>query len=202
MACKLPHLHASGDDHNSFLCCIGLLFSRRSRNRQEKRKIKKLGGKMKGSVNILIADDQPYLKELFCRDPNGKSYSVLSACDAKSVDQCLEDSTPDLVLLEISLNGFEGWDVLHHVKRNNPYLPVLIVTSYDSYINDPRVRAADGYVVKDFVRSDRLKEEITRVLARKKVTEGTGIGKEEQIISPLPQLTTPSPLTQDFGGTV
>ncbi|HUT71590.1 MAG TPA: response regulator [Desulfatiglandales bacterium] len=158
---------------------------------------------MATSVNLLIADDQPYLKELFCRDPNGKSCSVLSASDAKSVDQCLEDSTPDLVLLEISLNGFEGWDVLHHIKNNRPHLPVLIVTSYDSYLDDPRVTAADGYVVtKDFVRSDRLKEEITRVLGRKKVTEGTVIGKGEQIISPLPQLTTPSPLTQDFGGTV
>jgi CheY-like chemotaxis protein len=162
----------------------------------------KLGGKMEAPVNILIADDQPYLKELFCRDPNGKSYSVLSACDAESVDQCLEDSTPDLVLLEISLNGFEGWDVLHHIKNKRPHLPVLIVTSYDSYLDDPRVTEADGYVVKDFVCSDRLKEAITKVLGRKKVTEGAGMGKEEQIISPLPQPTTSSPLTQDFGGTV
>ena len=126
-------------------------------------------------VNLLIADDQPYLRELFCRSSNGKNYSVLSACDAESVNRRLEDSTPDLVLLEISLNGFEGWDVLHHIKNKRPHLPVLIVTSYDSYRNDPRITVADGYVVKDFVRSDQLSQEIVRVLGRKKVAEGVDI---------------------------
>jgi DNA-binding response OmpR family regulator len=157
---------------------------------------------MTTSANILIADDQPYLKELFCLDSNERSYSVLSACDGESVNRRLEDLTPDLVLLEISLNGFEGWDVLYHIKKRRPHLPVLIVTSYDNYRNDPRVKAADGYVVKNFVCSDRLREEILRVLGRKKTTEGTNIGVGERIISPLRQLTTPSPLIEDFGGAI
>ena len=157
---------------------------------------------MKVSENILIADDQPYLKVLLCGDLCSKGYRVMSASDAESVNRCLEDSTPDLVLLEISLNGFEGWDVLYHIKKRRPHLPVLIVTSYDSYRNDPRVKAADGYVVKNFVCSDRLREEILRVLGRKKTTEGTNIGVGERIISPLRQLTTPSPLIEDFGGAI
>jgi hypothetical protein len=46
-------------DKDLFLDCIRLCFSRRSRSGQEKRRIKKVGGKPKVSVKILVPDDQP-----------------------------------------------------------------------------------------------------------------------------------------------
>jgi hypothetical protein len=59
-----------------------------------------------------------------------------------------------------------------------------------------------GDIFKDFVRCDPQEKEIIRVLERRKVTEETGIGKWGKSILPLPQLATPSPLTQDFGGVI
>jgi two-component system response regulator (stage 0 sporulation protein F) len=115
-------------------------------------------------ANILIIDDQPYIQELFSQELMGEGYRVVSACDAESAKAYLENSKPDLVLLDLFLNGFEGWNVLHEIKSKDPHLPVLIVTAYDTYVDDPRVSQTDEYVVKSFVHFDELKHKIADIL--------------------------------------
>lgn len=108
--------------------------------------------------NILIIDDQPYLRELFSHDLIKEAYQVWSAADAESVKGYLENSNLDLVLLELSVQGFRGWGMLKEIRQKTPQLPVLIVTAYDGYKNEPRASESDGYVVKDFIHLDKLKE--------------------------------------------
>ncbi len=115
-------------------------------------------------TNILIIDDQPHLRELFSEELMDEGYEVTSVSDSKSVRRCLESSKPDLVVLDLYLNGFEGWDLLHDIKSEYPDLPVLIVTAYDSYKDDPRTSQADGYVVKCFFELDSLKQKIIDLL--------------------------------------
>ena len=118
---------------------------------------------------ILIVDDQPHLQELFSQELMGEGYSVVSIADAESAKEYLVDSKPDLVLLDLYLNGFDGWDVLRDIKSKEPHLPVLIVTAYDSYVADPRVSHADGYVVKSFVHFDQLKRKIADIFGQRPV---------------------------------
>lgn len=118
---------------------------------------------------ILIVDDQPHLQELFSQELMGEGYSVVSIADAESAKEYLVDSKPDLVLLDLYLNGFDGWDVLRDIKSKEPHLPVLIVTAYDSYVADPRVSQADGYVVKSFVHFDELKRKIADIFGQRPV---------------------------------
>jgi CheY-like chemotaxis protein len=84
-----------------------------------------------------------------------------------SVMGYLSNSKADVVLLDLYLNGFDGWGVLHDIKSRYPYLPVLIVTAYDSHVDDPRVSGADGYVIKSFIALDELKQEISPILGPK-----------------------------------
>jgi len=120
-------------------------------------------------ASILIVDDQPYIQELFSQELMGEGYKIFSTGDAESAKAYLENSKPDMVLLDLFLNGFEGWNVLHEIKRKNPHLPVLIVTAYDTYADDPRLSQADGYVVKSFVHFDKLKQKIANVLGQKQI---------------------------------
>jgi len=120
-------------------------------------------------ASILIIDDQPYIQELFSQELMNEGYGVVSAGDAESAKVYVENSKPDLVLLDLYLNGLEGWDVLHDIKSKDPHLPVLIVTAYDTYADDPRLSQADGYVVKSFVHIDELKQKIANVLGQKQV---------------------------------
>ena len=116
-------------------------------------------------LHILIVDDQPYLCELFQHELLEDNCHIIGTGNTESIKRYLEDSMPDIVLLEISLHGFEGWDVLHYIKIKYPDLPILIVTSYDNYPDDPRAYEADGYLVKDFMHLKVLKEKIANILA-------------------------------------
>ena len=116
---------------------------------------------------ILIIDDQPHLRELLSEELEDEGYGVESIGGAESLTRYLRDFKPDLVLLDLYLKGFEGWDVLHDIKSRYPHLPVLIVTAYDSYVDDPRVSEADGYVIKSFIALDDLKQKIAHILGTK-----------------------------------
>ncbi len=115
-------------------------------------------------ANILIVDDQPYVRELLSEILTHEGYQVASVGDVQSMWRNLRDSPPDLVLLDLYLNGSKGWDVLRDIKRIDPNLPVLIVTGYDSYVNDPRLSQAAGYIIKSISAFDELKEKIAEVL--------------------------------------
>jgi DNA-binding NtrC family response regulator len=43
-------------------------------------------------------------------------------------------------------------------------LPVFIFTAYDSFVEDPRLSQADGYMVKSFIALDKLKEKVAEIL--------------------------------------
>jgi len=122
-------------------------------------------------ANILIVDDQPCVRQLLSEELVDEGYGVTSVGDAESVRAHLKAWPPDLVLLDLYLDGPDGWDVLRDVKRQNPYLPVIIVTAYDSFRDDPCLSLAEGYVIKsaDF---RELKQEIANALRRKPEPQG------------------------------
>jgi DNA-binding NtrC family response regulator len=76
-------------------------------------------------LQILIVDDQPYLCDLLTHELMKDEVRITCASNTESVKRCLADSTADIVLLEMCLHGFEGWEVQHYIKTENPHLPVL-----------------------------------------------------------------------------
>ncbi|MBW1676320.1 MAG: response regulator [Deltaproteobacteria bacterium] len=117
-------------------------------------------------TKILIVDDQPCVRELLSEELISEGYQVAMAGDVESVRGHLRFSKPDLVLLDPYLDGAEGFGVLRDIKGQNPNLPVIIFTAYDSYVDDPRLSQTDGYVIKSIVL-DELKGKIADVLRRK-----------------------------------
>jgi two-component system, response regulator, stage 0 sporulation protein F len=99
-------------------------------------------------ANILIIDDQPCVRQIISEELAGEGYLVTGVGDAESARAHLKDLPPDLVLLDLNLDGPHGWDVLRDLKRQDPSLPVLIVTAHDSFMDDPRLSEANGYLIK------------------------------------------------------
>jgi two-component system response regulator (stage 0 sporulation protein F) len=118
-------------------------------------------------ANILIVDDQSYVRELLSEELAHEGYRVACVGDSTSIWGHLRDQWPHLVLFDLYLDGFKGWEILRDIKREDPNLPVLILTAYDTYVEDSRLSLADGYVVKSFVDLDGLKKKIVAILRRK-----------------------------------
>jgi DNA-binding NtrC family response regulator len=78
---------------------------------------------------FVIDDDEGIvyaLKQLFLKD----GYSVASASDAISGMNALRDEDPTLVFMDINMPGMNGLESLKEIKKENPGLPVIMVTGY------------------------------------------------------------------------
>ncbi len=122
-------------------------------------------------TNILIIDDQSHLGEMLSEDLCKQEHRITCVDDlGKAIDE-IRSCRPDIVLLDLYLKGFERWDLLHRLKLEVPHVPVLIVTAYDNFIDDPRLAEADDYVIKE-IYTDTLKKKIDELLAQKSRCEG------------------------------
>jgi two-component system response regulator (stage 0 sporulation protein F) len=123
-------------------------------------------------ADILIIDDQRCIREFLSEELMLEGYRVRAMRDLASVGGHLKFLQPDLVLLDLYLDGADGFGLFHEIKRQAPDLPVIIFTAYDSYREDPRLSQADGYVIKSMAL-DELKEKIAGVLKEEHVIEVT-----------------------------
>ncbi|MBW1803049.1 MAG: response regulator [Deltaproteobacteria bacterium] len=128
-------------------------------------------------AHVLIVDDQPYVREFLSEELAHDGYRTETIGDPDLIWGNLTHWRPDVVLLDLYLDGFKGWDILRDIKKKAPDLPVLILTAYDTFEEDPRLSQADGYVIKSFVDLDKLKEKIADVLERRGGNPGAGSTK-------------------------
>ena len=130
-------------------------------------------GNRKGIMaDILVVDDQRCIRELLSEELMLEGHRVCALGDGESVCGHLRFSRSDLVVLDLYLDGAEGFSLFENIKRRYPRLPIIIFTAYDSYRDDPRLSQAHGYVIKSMVL-DELKEKIAGVLREEHAEEAT-----------------------------
>jgi len=94
-------------------------------------------------AKTLIVCDQPYLQGLFSQELMREGHSVVNVGDAESVERYLEDLRPDLVLLDLYLNGFGG--LKDCFARNQGAFPV-IQRELSRLVNFVRAAGVEGIV--------------------------------------------------------
>lgn len=83
-------------------------------------------------ADILIVDDEADIRNLISDLLGDEGYSARTAHDADSTFAELERKPPDLIILDIWLQGsrMDGIEILKSVKRDNPGLPVVIISGH------------------------------------------------------------------------
>jgi DNA-binding NarL/FixJ family response regulator len=101
---------------------------------------------------VLLVDDHPIVRQglalLIDREPD---LSVCGEADgAHTAFHAITTLRPDIVVLDISLSGPDGLDVLKDIRMKTASLPVLILSMHDESIYAERaMRAgANGYIMK------------------------------------------------------
>ena len=101
---------------------------------------------------VFVVDDHPIVRQGLALLINRES--DLAVCgeaeDAQSAIQTVAAVKPDIMVVDISLNGPDGLDLLKDVRMRFPELPVLILSMHDESIYAERaLRAgARGYIMK------------------------------------------------------
>ena len=120
---------------------------------------------------ILIVDSYSSVRELLTEELAGDGKMVVAVGNPASIPDILNTFEPDLVILDVFMNGKMKWNVLQDIQKRSPQLPVLIFTAtYPE--RDPRLYRVEGWVIKSFI-FDELKQKINEVLKKKTLRPST-----------------------------
>ncbi|MDR2605644.1 MAG: sigma-54 dependent transcriptional regulator [Desulfovibrio sp.] len=106
---------------------------------------------------LLIDDEKNYLLvlESLLLDAG---YSVTALSDPESALAFLDESEVDVVITDMKMPKLSGKDVLAHVKRDYPHVPVLVMTAFgtiESAVDLMKMGAFD-YIAKPFANDELL----------------------------------------------
>ena len=101
---------------------------------------------------ILVADDEPHIREVVRAYLEREGYEVVEAEDGESALERGRNAGLDLLVLDVMLPGRSGFDVLRALRSEGSSVGVLMLTARDDVID--RVAGlelgADDYVIKPF----------------------------------------------------
>ena len=120
------------------------------------------------SIKVMIADDHALIREGIKQllEFDGSIKVISEAVNGMDCLNKLEDSVPDVLLLDINMPEKSGLEVLDEIKKKKYDIKVLILTVHNEieYLLKAVDIGVDGYILKDS-GSDELKRAIRSVLS-------------------------------------
>jgi diguanylate cyclase (GGDEF)-like protein len=129
-------------------------------------------------LRVLAVDDDPAILEAISALLGPSGLQVTTSGAPHDLWEALTETTPDLLLLDLDMPGFDGIDLCRAVRADNHFgrLPIMFLTSY----SDPgRVQeifeaGADDYVSKPIVGQElltRVRNRLERVRGHRELSE-------------------------------
>ena len=124
----------------------------------------------KQNVKVLIVEDDVMLNKIYQTKLGIVGYKVFAAYDGEEGIKKMEESLPNIVLLDLMLPKKNGFEVLETVKQNIKlnHIPVIILSNLGQGDDIERGRAlgADDFLVKSNVKLEMVLEKIEQVLQK------------------------------------
>ena len=116
---------------------------------------------------VLLVEDNPHNRKIFSGMLAHHGFRVL---EAETGDKALERvaaELPDLILMDLSIPGIDGWECTRRIKSDprSSAVPVIALTAHAMRGDEERARQAgcDGYLSKP-ISPKRVVEEVKKVL--------------------------------------
>jgi two-component system, OmpR family, response regulator MprA len=107
---------------------------------------------------VLVADDDRAVREALERALQLNGFDVALAADGNEALSATADRTPDALVLDVMMPGYDGLDVTRRLRREGNRVPILLLTARDA-VGD-RVEGldagADDYLPKPFALEELL----------------------------------------------
>lgn len=109
-------------------------------------------------MRVLIVEDDAMIGAAVVQALKDAAYAVDWVKDGKTAIEATRIETYDLVLLDLTLPGLDGIEVLRTLRKGEAALPVIVATARDGV--DDRIQGldlgADDYIVKPFETRELL----------------------------------------------
>lgn len=103
-------------------------------------------------ATVLVAEDDPTLREALCETLELAGYLVESASDGKAALEIMQQKPVGMVVSDVQMRPMDGHELMTQVKSIYPSIPVLLMTAYgniEKAVSAMRDGAVD-YLAKPF----------------------------------------------------
>ncbi|MEP6600978.1 MAG: sigma-54 dependent transcriptional regulator [Nitrospirota bacterium] len=159
---------------------------------------------------ILIIEDEERMRRILDLVLRAEGYRLVLADSAEAGIKYIDEGGIDLVLTDLQMGRTGGFDVLDHVTKEGPEIPVIIITGFGTVRSavESMKKGAFDYISKP-VDNDELKIVVKRALAiRRLQEENRGLSQElreqfgfENIVGQSPELQKIKALARDIAAT-
>ena len=124
---------------------------------------------------ILVVDDEPPIVRLIQMKLEADGMRVRTAHTGQDALAALDDEPADLVVLDVTMSGMDGFETLRHIRASSN-VPVIMLTARTLDVDKLRglTGGADDYMTKPF-NPDELAARVAAVLRR---TSGQRMGTQ------------------------
>src|SRR3954470_3133859 len=120
-------------------------------------------------ARILVADDEPGLREFITDSLELDDHTVVPAKDGREAARLLDERGFDLVITDLKMPGLSGMDLLRKVRAEQPEVEVIMMTAHGTVDNavEAMKLGAFEYLQKPLSGPDELRLLVGRALERR-----------------------------------
>src|SRR5678816_1377406 len=120
-------------------------------------------------ARILVADDEPGLREFIADALALDDHVVVPAADGKAAAKLLDERGFDLVITDLKMPGLDGMAILRKVRAEQPEVEVIVLTAHgtvDTAVEAMKLGAFE-YLQKPLSGPDELRLVVARAALRR-----------------------------------
>lgn len=113
----------------------------------------------RSAIRLIIADDHPVVRDGLRAMLDEPGIDVVAeAGTGEEARRLTAELRPDLVLMDVRMPDMDGLTATAHIKREQPRVSVLLITSFDNveYLRHAVAAGASGYLLKGMTRETLL----------------------------------------------
>lgn len=103
-------------------------------------------------MKILVVEDDPNLREAIVDSLMLKGHQVQEVCNGAEAVKVIAQSSLDIILSDINMPEMDGLQLLAHVKKHQPWMPMILMTAYGDVGQAVKAMqlGANDYLMKPF----------------------------------------------------
>lgn len=131
--------------------------------------------------NILIVEDDPMIVEIYQKKFSEAGFKLSSVSNGKEILDAIKRNSPDLILLDLIMPGFDGFEVLGKIRADKSLagMKVIIFSNLSQQENKDKAfkLGANGFLSKTDYEPKELVEEVVRIAKQYEEEQSSEISK-------------------------